>query len=447
MQKTKKKLSPTKFILLGYIVIILLGGLLLTLPISSRQAVWTPIVDALFTATSATCVTGLIRYDTYTYWSSFGQAVILLLIQIGGVGFMTFAISLITMTKKKIGLSQRSIMQESVAAPQLGGIVKMTRFILLGSLLVEGMGALLLTFYFCPRLGLGKGLYFSVFHSISAFCNAGFDLMGSRQPFSSLTLAADNVYLNLIIMLLIIIGGLGFFVWFDLLHNRLRFKKLRLHSKIVLSVSGILILVGTCLLFLLEINGEAFAGKSLGQKLLYSLFQSVTVRTAGFNTADLARMSQPSQLVMIVLMLVGGSPGSTAGGMKTTTFAIILLSVMTTFQRRKAIECYGRRIEDETLRAASCVLSLYLLLTLVSTVLICAIEGIDIMAVAFEASSAVATVGLTLGITPSLGILSEIILLFLMIFGRVGSITMLLAFAGAPANIVSRLPAESVRVG
>lgn len=450
LQKLKlkfSKLSSTKFILLGYLFIITLGGFLLSLPVSSRTGAWTPFSQSVFTATSATCVTGLVLFDTFTYWSYFGQLVILILIQIGGVGFMTFAISLITLTKKKIGLSHRYIMRESVAAPQIGGIIRMTQFILVGSLIVEAVGAFLLSFYYIPKVGTLKGLYFSVFHAVSAFCNAGFDLMGQWAPSSSLTLAADNWYLNGIIMALIVIGGLGFFVWSDLLQNRLHFKKLRLHSKIVLSVTLILIVAGAALLFIFEQNGSLYSGRKPGSQVLYSLFQSVTARTAGFNTVPLSELTQSSQLMLIVLMLIGGSTGSTAGGMKTTTFAIVMLSVMTIFRRKKSLECFHRRIVDDTLRTASCVLTLYIALTIVSTVVISAIEGIDVHTVMFETASAVGTVGLTLGITPVLSIWSDLILIFLMIFGRVGSITMILAFAATPGNVVSKFPAEQVRVG
>ncbi len=441
------KLSSTKKILLGFCVIILLGSLLLMLPFATRSGQSTSFLECFFTATSATCVTGLVRFDTYTYWSYFGQIVILILIQLGGMGFMTVAISFIALTKRKIGLSQRFTMQESVSSPQLGGIVRMTKFILTGTLLFEGAGAMLFSFYFCPRLGFWKGIYFSVFHSVSAFCNAGFDLYGIKEPFSSLTTVQNNPYINSIIMLLIVIGGLGFFVWHDLMVNRFRLKNCRLHTKIVITTSLLLILGGAVLLFLFEQNGTCYQGLSVPQQIQASLFQSVSPRTAGFNTVDLTALTQSSQFLMVCLMLIGGSTGSTAGGMKTTTLFILVLSIFTTFRKKKSIECFGRRIDEDTLRTASCVMMLYLLLSVLAALVISSVESIPILSALFETSSAIGTVGLSLGITPELGVLSQILLILLMIFGRVGSVTILLAFASNRIVSPSKLPHEKVQVG
>lgn len=445
--KKIRNISTMKKILLGYCLIILLGTVLLTLPIASRERIVTSPVDSLFTATSATCVTGLIRFDTYQYWSLFGQIIILALIQIGGIGFMTLAISLITLTKRKIGLSQRVLMQESVAMPQLGGIVKITKFIFIGSMLIEAIGALLLSFFFVPQLGIGRGIFYSVFHSISAFCNAGFDLMGYQQEFSSLTSVENNWYFNIIIMLLIVIGGLGFFVWKDFVENKGRFKLLRLHSKIVLTFTVFLIISGAALIFLCELNGTEFQGKGIGNQVLNSLFQSVTARTAGFNTVNLANLTHASQLVIICLMIVGGSPGSTAGGLKTTTFAVFLLSIISTFKRKKSIECFRRRIDDDVAKKAFTVVAMYLVLSLTATLAVSAIEGVTLNAALFECVSAIATVGLTLGITPGLSVVSEIILVLLMIFGRVGSLTILFAFSAEHLSPLSRLPQEKIQIG
>jgi trk system potassium uptake protein TrkH len=442
-----KKLTTTKTIVLGYAGIILIGALLLMLPFATRAGeVPTTFLNALFTATSATCVTGLIVFDTFTHWTLFGQIVILLLIQIGGVGFMTVAISLVSLTKKKIGVNQRVLMQETVAAPNIGGIVRITRFIIRGSLVFEALGAILLAFYFCPRLGLGEGIYFSIFHSISAFCNAGFDLMGKYQPFSSLTLVADNGYVLGVIMFLIVIGGLGFLVWGDILKCRFRFRQYRLHTKIVLTVSGLLLLIGAAAIFAFEQKGDSFAQKTMGEKILIALFQSVTPRTAGFNTVDLHTLTQSSRLLMIVLMLIGGSPGSTAGGLKTTTFAIVLLSIFSTFRRKKSIECFGRRVDDETLRTASCVMMMYIMLSVGATLIIAYAEGITAQFAMFEVSSAIGTVGLSFGLTPEFGALSKIILICLMFFGRAGSLTILLAFGSGHYNAPSKLPLEKVQI-
>ncbi|RHV84023.1 Trk family potassium uptake protein [Lachnospiraceae bacterium OF09-33XD] len=436
-----------KIILAGYCLIILLGSLLLWLPVATRAGESVPFSDAFFTATSATCVTGLVRFDTYTCWSGFGQVIILCLIQIGGVGFMTLAITAMAAAGRKIGLQSRMLMQNSISAPHLGGIVRITRFILLGTLLVEGIGVILLGFYFIPRLGFGEGLWYSVFHAISAFCNAGFDLFGQFSPGSSLTTVGGNWYVNMIIMVLIVVGGLGFLVWKDLLDHRFSFSKLRLHSKIVLITTGVLILGGAACLFWLESGNPSFEAMGGSEKVLTSLFQSVTSRTAGFNSVNLSTMTQASQFVMILLMLVGGSTGSTAGGIKTTTAAVQLLSIRTIFRGRKSVEAYHRSIEDAVVRTASCITCLYLLLSVGVGLVISHLEAIPFLTSLYESVSAIATVGLTLGITAQLGFVSKILLALLMIFGRAGSLTILLAFTSDKKKIAARYPVEKVTVG
>lgn len=442
-----RKMSPLKIIPIVFILIIMIGTLLLMLPISTRGAETTSFTDSLFTATSATCVTGLIRFDTYTHWTVFGQIVILCMIQIGGIGFMTIAICLISLTGHKIGLNSRFLMQSSISAPQVGGMVKITRFILLGTFAIEGLGAVLLTGVFVPRYGFGKGIYFSVFHAISAFCNAGFDLMGGEQQFSSLMLMGNHLYLNVVIMFLIIIGGLGFFVWKDLLDCRFRFSKMRLHTKLVISVTFLLILLGAVLIFLFEWGEPGTEGQSLPQQILTALFQSVTARTAGFNTVDLAGMTEPSQFLMSGLMLIGGSPGSTAGGMKTTTFIVLIISIVSIFRKKKSEEAFGRRMEEDILRTAACVFMLYLLLSCGSAMLISKLESIPLMTALFETTSAVGTVGCTLGITPQVGMISKLLLTVLMFVGRVGSITILMAFSSDRKMFASKLPLEKVQIG
>lgn len=436
-----------KIILLGYCFIILLGTVLLRLPAAVRDGSEQSVLTAFFTATSSTCVTGLVRADTCTNWTLFGQAVILVLIQTGGIGFMTICISALSLTKKNIGLASRSLMQSSISAPQLGGIVRMTKFISLGTLLIEGIGALLLAFYFCPLLGLGRGIWYSIFHSISAFCNAGFDLMGIQGEYSSLTSVVGNWYVNLVIMLLIVIGGLGFFVWRNLLDSKFQYKKMLLHTRIVMFVTAFLILGGALLLFLTEHGGDAYHDKSLSEQIAASFFQSVSARTAGFNTVELARMTEAGRFILICLMMIGGSAGSTAGGIKTTTFAVLMLSIITTFRHRKSVEAFGRRMEDGIARTASCVFMMYLLLSCGGAVLISRIEGIAFLDALFETVSAIATVGLSVGLTPTLGIMSCLILCFLMIFGRVGSMTMLLAFSSNKNIKISSLPLEKVQIG
>ena len=439
-EKKKQKWSTTKIIAVGYVLVITIGTILLMLPVSGRNHEPVPFMDAWFTATSATCVTGLVTHDTYTYWSSFGQAVLLVLIQIGGMGFMTIAISAMTLTRKKIGLSKRLLMQESVGAPQVAGVVRMSRLILGGTVFFEGLGALLLSFYYIPRLGFGKGLYFSVFHSISAFCNAGIDLMGYYQPSSSLITAADSYLVGITIAGLILVGGIGFLVWEDALRWKWHISRYRLHSKVVLAG-------GTLFMFLFEYGKPSMEGKNLGEQILCSFFQAVTPRTAGFNTMDLNQLSPSSQMLMVCLMFIGGAPGSTAGGIKTTTMTILLLTIWTEFKKRKDVELFKRRVEGEVIRHAACILMFYGSLAFVSSMIICAVEGIGAKEVIFEVVSALCTVGLSLGITAEVGVLSHVILILLMFIGRVGGITILIAFSSRLSAIPSKLPAEKIAVG
>lgn len=446
-EKKKQKWSTTKIIAVGYVLVITIGTFLLMLPVSGRNHEPVPFMDAWFTATSATCVTGLVTHDTYTYWSSFGQAVLLVLIQIGGMGFMTIAISAMTLTRKKIGLSQRLLMQESVGAPQVAGVVRMSRLILGGTVFFEGLGALLLSFYYIPRLGFGKGLYFSVFHSISAFCNAGIDLMGCYQPSSSLITAADSYLVGITIAGLILVGGIGFLVWEDALRWKWHISRYRLHSKVVLAAAVALVAGGTLFMFLFEYGKPSMEGKNLGEQILCSFFQAVTPRTAGFNTMDLNQLSPSSQMLMVCLMFIGGSPGSTAGGIKTTTMTILLLTIWTELKKRKDVELFKRRVEGEVIRHAACILMFYGSLAFVSSMIICAVEGIGAKEVIFEVVSALCTVGLSLGITAEVGVLSHVILILLMFIGRVGGITILIAFSSRLSAIPSKLPAEKIAVG
>lgn len=441
-------MSPMKLILSGYCLIIMLGTLLLALPISTRGPGGSPITDCFFTATSATCVTGLVRFDTFTHWTIFGQLVILGLIQIGGIGFMTIAIMIMIVARRKISLSQRSIMQNSISAPQIGGIVRMSKFIAIWTLLFEMAGALLLSLDFIPRFGWKKGIYFSLFHSISAFCNAGFDLMGGTSgQYTSLTAMSGNLYVNFIIMLLIFIGGLGFFVWHDLGIKKFRFRNLNLQSKMVITISIGLVFGGALVIFLLESGHAMYAEMSSSRRILASFFQSVSARTAGFNTTDLSIMTEAGKFVMICLMFIGGSTGSTAGGIKTTTFWVLCVSIFTTFRRKKNVEAFGRRLEENITRTASCVFMTYLILTSSVAIIISAVENLPLITTLFESVSAMATVGLSFGITPSVGMVSKLLLALLMLCGRVGSITMLLAFSSDKRVTNSKLPLEKVQIG
>ena len=442
-----RRLTPARIIIFGFLALILFGALLLTLPVSTRDGLGASFEDALFTATSATCVTGLVVQDTYTYWSPFGQAVVLALIQIGGMGVVTMALAIFTITGRRIGLKQRVVMQETVSAPHVGGMVRLVGFIVRGTLLVEGAGAVVLALRFCPQFGFGKGLWFAVFHSVSAFCNAGFDLMGESGAFSSLVHYSADPLVNITIMALITIGGIGFFVWDDLLQNGLHFRRYRLQTKLVLVTSGLLIVLPAAYLYFVEFSHPQWAGLSAGERVLAALFQSVTTRTAGFNTIDQTALSGPALMLCTLTMLVGGSPGSTAGGFKTTSLAVLVLCVASVLRQRDSIQVFSRRFPLVVLRHTATLVTLYAGLFLAGAMAICEWDGVPLSAALYETASAIATVGLTVGITPGLGLASHLVLVFLMYFGRVGGLTLLYAVAGAHPAPHGTLPEEKVNVG
>lgn len=440
--KKHRHITSFQIIILGFLSVIFLGSLLLMLPISAKNGQVTPFGNALFTATSAVCVTGLVVYDTATYWSLFGQAVILLLIQIGGMGVVTVAVAIATISGRKIGLMQRSTMQEAISAHQVGGIVRMTKFILRTSLSIELVGTILLATVFCQDFGIAKGLWYALFHSISAFCNAGFDLIGIREPFSSLTSYVGHPIVNVTIMALIITGGIGFLTWADVQENKWHWKKYRMQSKVILSVTAGLILFPAIYFFICE-----FSSMPLNVRIWSSLFQAVTPRTAGFNTVDLTLLTETGQMMVILLMLVGGSPGSTAGGMKTTTVAVLFSSAMAVFHKKESAHFFGRRVPNETVRHAATILLMYLVLFFSGGMMISSLENIPILSSLFETGSAIGTVGLSLGLTPSLGGLSKLILIGLMFLGRVGGLTLIFAAFSEKRTNCSRLPKEKITVG
>lgn len=397
---------------------------------------------AFFTATSAVCVTGLIIKDTATYWSPFGQAVILTLIQTGGLGVVTIALFIETLAGKKLSLKEKDLMEDSISAFQIGGITEMAHFIFRVALIIEAAGALLMLPVFIRDFGV-SGIWMSIFHAISAFCNAGFDLMGRHSgEFSSLTAYSGNALIVLTISLLIVFGGIGFLTWHDILKKKRDLKKYRMQSKVILAVTAALIAIPAVLYFIVE-----FRDASLWKRICLSLFQAVTPRTAGFNTADLTKMSGAGIGLMIVLMVIGGSPGSTAGGMKTTTLAVLVSNALSVFRRKKDTQLFGKRVESSTVSSASALLLLYLFLTLSAGMLISTVEGLPLKQCLFETASAVGTVGLTLGITPSLGLFSHILLMLLMFFGRVGGLTLMYAAIFDVKAEVSRRPAEKINVG
>ena len=438
----RKQWSSFEIIILGFAGVILAGALLLMLPVASREGNVTPFTETLFTATSAACVTGLAVRDTGSYWSVFGQSVILLLIQIGGLGVVTIAVSIAMLSGRKISLMQRSTMQDAISAPKVGGIVRLTRFILKGTFGIELLGALFLLPVFLRDYG-GKGIWMALFHSVSAFCNAGFDLLGKTDHlYPSLTSYVGNPLVNLTIMGLIVTGGIGFLTWDDFCTNKWNLKRYRLQSKIILVTTAVLILLPAVFFFLSD-----FTGFSMGKRILASFFQSVTLRTAGFNTADLGAMSDYSKAIMILMMLIGGSPGSTAGGMKTTTIAVLILNAFATFGREPETEVFGRRFDNTVVKNAATIAILYFFLFFTGGIAISQIEHVALSDCLFETASAVGTAGLTLGITTELGLVSHLILVVLMYLGRVGGLTLIYAAISVKIQSGAKRPLDKITVG
>lgn len=443
----RRHLSQGQFIAIGFILMILIGALLLDTPMASRSGQSIGFLSALFTATSASCVTGLVVADTATQWTLFGQIVVLILIQIGGLGFISIGVFFSIVLRRKIGLRERGLMMESTNALQLGGIVKFARRIVAGTAIVEGVGALLLMIRFIPEFGILKGIWYGIFHSVSAFCNGGFDLMGAKYgKYSSLVAYYDDPLVNIVIMSLIVIGGIGFVVWGDLLKNRWHFKKYLLHTKIVLLMSTILIFGGALLFYWAERNG-VLKGMSVSGQILSSLFASVTARTAGFNTVDTAAMSGASKLLTAALMFIGGSPGSTAGGIKTTTLFVLLMGVKKNVTGAYGIQAFGKRLEDDALATASIIATLNMGITIITIFIVMGMQPFAMQDVVFEAFSASGTVGITAGITRDLNTVSRILMIMLMYLGRVGSLSFALAFMESKKKPKVMLPKESISIG
>lgn len=438
----KFRLSSFQIIILGFAGVILVGALMLMLPISTTEGCVTPFNEALFTATSAVCVTGLVVQDTGSYWSDFGQMVILMLIQIGGLGVVTVAASFALMSGRKISLMQRSTMQDAISAPKVGGIVRLTLFILRGTFLIELIGALAMLPVFCRDYGW-HGIWLAVFHSVSAFCNAGFDILGTNDNlYPSLVGYVQNPVINITIMLLIITGGIGFLTWDDICENKLHFHRYRMQSKVILVTTLALIVLPALFFFFVD-----FGTLPLGERIQVALFQSVTPRTAGFNTVDISGMSGASLSLIILLMLIGGSPGSTAGGIKTTTLAVLLGNAVATFRQRDSVQFFGRRVDCHAVKTAATILTMYLALFFGGGVFISVYENLPISSCLYEAASAVGTVGLSLGITPHLHIPSQIALIALMYLGRVGGLTLIYATVSTKKNGNGKLPQEKITIG
>ena len=441
-------MSAQGVIALGFAAIIVLVTLLLMLPVSSRAGTWTDPLTALFTATSAVCVTGLVVVDTATHWSVFGRCVLLAGIQIGGLGVMTVIALAAMMMNRRIGLRQRTLLVESVATLHIGGIVRLVRRALYGTLLLELAGALLLALRFVPLLGPGRGVFYAVFHAVSAFCNAGFDLMGTvTGPFSSLESFVSDPLVNLVAVSLILLGGLGFFVWDDLIENKFRFRRLQLHTRVVLVITPVIVLVPACLFYVFE-AGASMAGMGTGTRMLASLFSAVTPRTAGFDTVPTAELSSAGSLLTVLLMLTGGNPGSTAGGAKTTTMLVLLLLAVSILRREEDIRLFGRRLPEDLMRRACSIVIIYVSLAMLSTLAICAAQPeLALQDVIIEVFSAINTVGMSTGLTRELGTFARLIIILLMYAGRLGSLTFALLIARHPSPSPLRYPQERILIG
>lgn len=427
-QKQSKATNPTKTIALAFAGIIVLGALLLTLPVSSRSGISCGFLPALFTATSATCVTGLVLFDTWTQWSGFGQTVIISLIEIGGLGFMSAASLVIFLFRKKVGLRQRMVMAQALSLTDMEGVVRLQKLVLLGSLSVQGTGALILLLRFWPEYGFATALKWGVFHSISAFCNAGFDIFGCITPGASLMEFNSDPVVILTLGALVIVSGLGFLVWQEMITKR-SWKRFSVYTKLVLATTFWLLLFGWFFICLLEWNNPGTLGSMrVGDKLMNGLFQSITVRTAGFAAVDQGQLTDAGKAVSIMLMLVGGSSGSTAGGVKTVTMVVLVLFLAARARGRSTVSVFKRTIPDSQVLDAMTIVSIVVGLAVVGAVFISATSPVSFVDAAYEAVSAIATVGLTAGATTNLSIPAQLLMILYMYFGRVGVLTISLGF-------------------
>ncbi|MFG6383844.1 MAG: TrkH family potassium uptake protein [Lachnospiraceae bacterium] len=441
------RLSRVQTIAIGFLLIIIIGTILLMLPIASRNGESVGFLNALFTATSSTCVTGLVVVDTYSNWTLFGQIIIIILVQIGGLGFITIGVFFSIFLKRRIGLKERNLIQESVNTLQIGGTVRLVRKIVCYSVIIEGTGALLLMIRFIPSFGWLKGIWYGIFHSVSAFCNAGFDLMGQFEPYASLTMYYNDILVNVVIMSLIIIGGIGFIVWDDISVHKWNMKKYMLHTKIVLTMTIALIVVGSLCFYLFE-QENLLADMDIKGKILSSIFGAVTPRTAGFNTTDTGAYTEATRLLTVILMFIGGSPGSTAGGIKTTTMVVILLYIWSTLRNKRGLNIFGRRLDEDCIKKASTVFFINLLLAAVSSLIMCGLEtSLPISDIFMEVFSAIGTVGISTGITRDITIISKILLIFLMYSGRIGSMSFALSFTEKKQSSPVKLPIERITIG
>ena len=427
-RKKRLKLMPTQIIAITFAMIILLGAVLLTLPAASRDGISCGFRPALFTATSATCVTGLVMYDTWTQWSAFGQIVIISLIEVGGLGFMSAASLFVFLFRRKVGLKQRMLMAQALSMDEMSSVVKLQKWVLLGSISIQLLGAAVLLLRFWPEYGFRRALIWGIFHSISAFCNAGFDIFGSVAPGASVITFNNDPVVLITLMALVVLGGLGFFVWEELVRLR-SLKKCSVYTKLVLVTSSVLILGGAAVILLLEWNNPGTLGDMpWGQKILNAFFQSVTLRTAGFAGVDQALLTDAGKAVSTVLMLIGGSSGSTAGGLKTVTFVVLLLFLWARARGRSTVQVFHRTVPREKVMDAMTIAGIMIVLAVFGAMFISATSPVSFTDSLFEAVSALATVGLTAGVTASLSIPAQFLIILFMYFGRVGVLTISLGF-------------------
>ena len=448
MDKLIKKFSYTRIIAMSFVFVILVGSFILHLPISSRGGEWTPYLNCLFTATSATCVTGLTVYDTYTRWSLFGQIAILCMVQIGGLGLMTFITMFTIFTKRKIGLHERKLLMQSSGNMRMSGVMRLLKSIIAGTFALEAVGAIAFMFVFVPKEGWLKGIYHSVFYGVIGFCNAGFDLTGEIQPFSSFALPEYQFHipLNLILMFLIFTGGIGFGVWNDIAENKLKFKKYKLQSRLILLFSVILLVIGFVVYLFVEWNG-ALADMALGEKIIAALFLSVTVRTAGYATIDMGTLSDAGALFTIVMMCIGGAPASMAGGIKVTTISILIFGIICESKGEHDVTIFKRRLDDDLVKQAAIIALIYVSVILTATMAICMLEDFRFIEIFFEVSSAASTMGASMGITPYLSLPSKLIIICLMFFGRIGGLSLFLFFGEKRKQANVLRPIEDVLIG
>lgn len=439
-----KRLTPAQILVLGFAAVILIGAVLLSLPVSSANGIATGFLDSLFTATSAVCVTGLVVVDTGTHFSIFGQIIIMLLIQVGGLGFMTMATLFALIMGKRINLRERIIMQEALNQLTIEGVVRLAKAVLTITFLIEGVAALILGIRLSMDYGAARGFYYGLFHSVSAFNNAGFDLFGE---FRSLTQYTSDVTVNLVLSALFILGGIGFIVIVDVYRKR-NWRKFSLHTKVVLSTTSILLLIGAIGVFLIEYNNVNTLGRlSLAGKILASWFQSATPRTAGFNTVDIAGMRSATQFLIIILMFIGASSGSTGGGIKTSTLGALSSAVWAMVRGKEDVQLFERRLPKEIIFRALTIVSTASALVIVMTMLLTITERADFLTVFFEVTSAFGTVGLSMGLTTKLTVFGKLAIAFTMFAGRVGPLTLAFALAQKQQKAMYRLPEEKIMVG